>query len=104
MQTATIATGSKCIDVRPLIRWHVQRPARTSVMKAARITFRDSVRDCALMNVSSNGARVHLFEEAELPEIATLSLVDGENWTVRRRWQDGMHAGFEIISPAASVQ
>jgi hypothetical protein len=104
MNAATITFGSKAIDVRPLIRWHAQRPARTSVMKAARIAFRDSVLDCVVMNTSAHGARVHLFEEAKLPETATLTLTDGKTWTVQRRWQDGADAGFEITSAAALPQ
>ena len=101
MDAATM-TFEKAIDVQPLIRWHARRPDRTSVIRAAQVAFRNAVLDGVLMNVSPQGALVHLFEEAELPDIATLSLSGGETWTVRRRWQHGAHVGFEIVGTAGS--
>lgn len=69
------------------------------MIRAAQLAFGGSVSDCALLDTSRGGARVHLLAPAEVPEIATLRL-GGESWTVQRRWQKGEEVGFKVVGDA----
>ncbi len=69
-------------------------------IEAARLAFGGSVLDCALLDASRGGAQVRLSEVAEVPETATLKVQGGENWTVRRRWQQGARVGFRVVGTA----
>lgn len=74
-------------------------PGQCQMIRAAQLAFGGSVRDCALLDTSRGGARVHLLAPAEVPEIATLRL-GGESWTVQRRWQKGEEVGFKVVGDA----
>ena len=73
-------------------RW----PGQVQMIRAAQIAFGGSVLDCALLDTSRGGARVHLLAPAEVPEIVTLR-ADGASWTVQRRWQKGQEVGFKVV-------
>ena len=80
--------------------WLARRAAWFRWIKPAQIAFGGSVLDCALLDTSPGGARVYLPAGAEVTEIATLRLRGGESWTVRRQWQQGSQAGFEVVGRA----
>jgi hypothetical protein len=63
----------------------------------AQVAFGGAVLDCALLDTSRGGARVHLLAPAEVPETATLTLPGGDCWTVQRRWQRGEEVGFKVV-------
>ena len=77
--------------------WRAQRSAWRRATKPAQIAFGGVVLDCALLDASRGGAQVRLLEAAEVPETATLKLLGGETWTVRRQWQRGAQVGFKVI-------
>ena len=73
------------------MRW----PGQRQMIRAAQVAFGPSVVDCALLEISRGGARVHLLAPVEVPEIVTLRL-GGETWTMQRRWQKGPEVGFKV--------
>jgi hypothetical protein len=77
--------------------WRARRSAWRQSTKPAQIGFGGSVLDCVLVDASRGGAQVRLLEAAEVPEIVTLRLSDGRNWTVRRQWQRGAQIGFKVV-------
>ncbi len=93
MDTMTVVREGGGSEAGPDAR----RSDRRHMIRAAQIAFGASVLDCALLDTSRGGARVHLFRPAEVPEIATLRLPRGESWTVRRQWQQGAQIGFSVI-------
>jgi len=106
MDTATIARGSAQddrrsetrLEPRPDARW----PGQGRMVRAARVAFDGAVLDCALMDTTRGGARVHLMDPAAVPEFAVLRLGRGGDWTVRRQWQQGAQVGFSVVGPAPS--
>ena len=76
--------------------WQTQRAVWRRATKRAQLAFGGLVLDCALLDVSGGGTQVRLLTAAEVPEIATLRLLDGESWPVRRQWQRGTQVGFKI--------
>jgi len=103
MDTAKIARGSaqhgRRSDARQEPRLDVRRPGQNQLIRAARVAFGGTVLDCALMETSRGGARVHLMDPAAVPGIAVLRLCTGEAWTVRRQWQQGAQVGFSVVGP-----
>src|SRR5215217_1084657 len=82
-------------DPRLDARW----PQDGQVIRAAQLAFGGAVFECALLDTSRGGARVHLLAPAEVPETATLRLPGGDCWTVQRRWQTGEEVGFQLVEP-----
>lgn len=74
-------------------------PGQRHMIRAAQVAFGGAALDCALLETSRGGARIHLLAPAELPEIVSLRL-DGECWTLQRRWQKGLEAGFKVVGVA----
>ena len=98
MDTATEVTKAARTERRAAAdgldaRW----PGQVQMIRAAQLAFGASVLDCALLDTSRGGARVHLLAPAEVPEIATLRLRCGNSWTVQRRWQRGSEVGFKVV-------
>lgn len=81
-------------------RWRERRPGRSRMFKPAQIAFDGSVLDCVLLDVSPQGAQIHLMAPAAVPDIVTLRLPGGESRSVRRCWQRGSHIGFEVVGTA----
>lgn len=77
-----------------------RRLDRSRLIKPAQIAFGGSVLDCALLDTSPGGVRVHVLAHVEVHEVATLRLRNGESWTVQRRWQRGAQVGFEFVGTA----
>jgi PilZ domain len=80
--------------------WHPRRYARCRMFKPAHVVLDDAVLDCVLLDVSPGGAQVYLMARAEVPDLVTLWLPDGESRRMRRRWQQGSHIGFEAVGAA----
>jgi hypothetical protein len=76
-----------------------QWPGQRQMVRAAQIAFGATVLDCALLETSRGGARVHLFAPADVPELVTLR-AGGESWSLHRRWQNGFEAGFKVVGEA----
>ena len=74
-------------------------PGQVQMIRAAQIAFSGTVLDCALLETSRGGARIHLLAPAEVPEIVTLRL-GGESWSLQRRWQRGEEVGFKVVGSA----
>jgi len=74
-------------------RW----PGQTQMIRAAQLAFGATILDCALLDTSRGGARVHLLVSMEVPEISTLRLRCGSSWTVQRRWRKGDEVGFKVV-------
>jgi hypothetical protein len=89
-----------CEDVGGKTRPDARRSARTAMIKAAQIAFGAAVIECALLNASHAGVGVFLKAPADVPDLATLRLPGGESRPVRRRWQNGLLAGFEFVGAA----
>lgn len=81
-------------DARLEARW----PGQCQMIRAAQISVGGSVHDCALLDTSRGGARIHLLAAFDVPEICTLR-TGGESWAVRRVWQKEMEVGFKVIGP-----
>lgn len=77
--------------------WRERRPGRSRMFKPAQIAFAGTVLDCVLLDVSPHGAQAHLMASADVPELVTLRLPDGQSRTVRRCWRRGNHLGFEVV-------
>lgn len=100
MDAVTVVDESNGTEAGPVAGSDAQRPSRRHTIKPAQIAFGGAAFDCALLDASPGGARVHLLAFAEMPEIATLRLRSGESWTVRRQWQQGAQAGFAFVGTA----
>lgn len=98
MGTATLVreSGERRIGGGLDERW----PGQCQMIRAAQIAFGGSVLDCALLDTSRGGARIHLLAPAEVPEVVTLRL-GGESWTLERRWQNGQEVGFKVVGTVA---
>jgi hypothetical protein len=71
-------------------------PGQRQMIRAAQVSFGASVLDCALLETSRGGARIHLLASTEVPEIVMLRM-GGESWTLQRRWQKGLEVGFKVV-------
>lgn len=100
MEATTMVRESDLSERRANAALDARWPGQCQMIRAAQLAFDGSVLDCALLDTSRGGARVHLLAPAELPEIATLRLPGGESWTVQRRWQRGSEAGFKVVGDA----
>ena len=98
--TAVESAGAGAfLRARPCAR----RTGRSRVIKSAMIAFGGSIRRCVLLDTSLGGVRLYLPSAADVPELATVELPDGESRTVLRRWQDGEYAGFEFAGAGRPV-
>lgn len=97
MQAMAVVRETGQAERRAETRLDARWPGQCQMIRAAQIVFGGSVWDCALLDTSRGGARVHLLAPADLPEIATLRLPGGECWTVQRRWTRGSEVGFKIL-------
>jgi hypothetical protein len=77
--------------------WRSRRHGRRQMFRPAQIAFGGSVFDCVLLNASPFGAHVCLREFTEVPRLVTLRLPCGACHPVQRRWQEGIHVGFESV-------
>jgi hypothetical protein len=74
---------------------------RQAVLKAAQITFNQSVVDCLVLDISEIGARVRTAAVVPIPEQVTLRLRGGAIFPAVRRWTRGMEIGLSLESTAA---
>ena len=100
MDAMKVAGESAIQDGRDDGQWRARRPGRSRMFKPAQIAFGGSVLDCVLLDVSPHGAQLHLMAPAEVPELVTLRLPDGESRSMRRCWRRGSHIGFEVVGTA----
>ncbi len=70
------------------------------MFKPAQIAFGGSVLDCVLLDVSPEGVQVCFKTPVEVPDVVTLRLSGCESRSMRRRWQDGLRVGFEMVGTA----
>lgn len=82
--------------------WVPRRHERCTMFKHAHVVLDDAVLDCVLLDLSPGGAQVFLVSRAEVPDFVTLWLPGGEERSVRRRWQQGSHIGFEVVADGPS--
>jgi hypothetical protein len=73
---------------------------RQAVLKAAQITFNQSVVDCLVLDISETGARVRTAAVVPVPEQVTLRLRGGAIFSAVRRWTRGMEIGLSLESTA----
>lgn len=100
MKTETIVRDGARTERRGASKLDAQWPNQRQMVRAAQIAFDGLVVDCALLETSRGGARVHLLEPCAVPEISTLRLRGGESWTLQRRWQKGDEVGFKVVGDA----
>ena len=100
MDTLVIARDDAADSGRGDDRWQARRSGRCRMFKPAQLAFGGSVFDCVLLNASPFGAQVCLRAFTEVPRLATLRLPGGECRPVQRRWQEGLHVGFESVGTA----
>jgi hypothetical protein len=97
METTTIAQENSDSEAGPDAGPGARRSDRSHMIKAAQIAFGGSVLDCALLDVSPDGARVFLRALADVPNLVTLTLPGGESRPMRCRWQIGLQVGLEVV-------
>ncbi len=102
METLTITPNGPAGQAGGDSGWQPRRYERCGMFKPAQIVLEDAVLDCVLLDISPAGAQVFLIARAELPDVVTLWLPGGEGRTVRRRWQQGSHIGFETVGAVAA--
>ena len=78
-------------------RGDARRARRSPAAKVARIAFGGSSFPCVLLNTSPDGAGLYLAVPASVPDLALLTLPDGDSRVILRRWQNGRYVGFEHI-------
>lgn len=102
MGTMTATRGSG-VEAAPRDgTWQARRPGRCTMFKTAHLVSEGAVLDCVLLDLSPHGAQIFLLTPADLPDVVILWLPGGESRSVRRRWQRGLHIGFEAVADAAS--
>jgi PilZ domain-containing protein len=74
---------------------------RQAVLKAAQITFDQSVVDCLVLDISETGARVRTAAVVPVPEQVTLRLRGGAIFSAVRCWSRGMEIGLSLETAAA---
>lgn len=80
-----------------------RRTERASGTNAGRIFFGWAEFQCAVLDLSEVGARVHLARAATLPALLILELPDRSTRIARVRWHVGPEAGLEFVTgPAAN--
>jgi len=97
MDTKTKARAGVRTERRAAARLDARWPGQVQMIRAAQVVFGATILDCALLDTSRGGARVHLLAPGEVPEIATLRLRCGASWTVQRRWQRDAEVGFKVV-------
>lgn len=97
METFATARKSGGEEGRPDAGPDARRSGHRQTARAAQVAFDGSVLHCALLDASRGGARVYLLTPAAVPETATLRLLGGASWAVRRRWQKGALVGFSVV-------
>lgn len=100
MDASEPASVSTNTAARPVAASDTRRLGRDRAFEPARIAIDGALLDCALLERSRNGARVCLYTPVAVPAIATLILLSGEAWTVRRQWQQGAQVGFMVLETA----
>jgi hypothetical protein len=73
---------------------------RHRVIKRAQIIFQNSVIDCTVLDVSTNGARVRTNAIVITPEQVIVQFRGGGAFFARRRWSRGMEMSFVFDRPA----
>jgi PilZ domain len=101
METTAKVRAKREAETRTEAVVRVRQSRRSKMIKRAQIAFDGSVLDCALLDISPTGALVHLFAPADVPDITTLRLSQGESRTARRRWQRGAQVGLEFVGKAS---
>jgi hypothetical protein len=77
-----------------------RREKRHGLIKRAKIVVGNSVIDCAVVNVSTSGARVRTGAVVVVPEHVVLRFSGGSAFVAQRRWSRGMEMGFVLNGPA----
>jgi len=85
-------------------RPELRHEPRTRMIQRARVVFGTAVRDAAVLDLSSTGARLHLLRATEVPEQVQLHLPDGTTVTARRRWRQDEQIGFAFVAPPVAHQ
>src|ERR1035437_9621825 len=77
-----------------------RREKRHGLIKRAKIVVGNSVIDCAVVNVSTSGARVRTGAVVVVPEHVVLRFSGGSAFVAQHRWSRGMEMGFVLNGPA----
>ena len=77
-----------------------RRETRSHVIKSAQIILQNSVIDCIVLDVATNGARVRTGGVVVTPEHVILQFRGGGAFFARRRWSRGMEIRFVFDRPA----
>jgi hypothetical protein len=77
-----------------------RRETRHRVIKSAQMIFQNSVIDCAVLDVSTSGARVRTGAIVITPELVILQFRGGGAFYARRRSSLGMEISFSFDRPA----
>jgi hypothetical protein len=77
-----------------------RRETRHRVIKGAQMIFQNSVIDCAVLDVSTSGARVRTGAIVITPEQVILQFRGGGAYFARRRSSQGMEISFSFERPA----
>ena len=91
-----------CVDVRIIIdySWFARMERRSArkfrVIKDAEIICSSVLLKGVVLNLSANGAWIHLLSPSEVPDEVVLRLPYGVIRTARRRWQRGSEVGLKI--------
>ena len=75
VETMTIVRGNSGAKACSDARVDVRRSDRPRMIETGQFAFGGSVLDCALLDVSRGGARLHLSAPAAMPEITALRLL-----------------------------
>ncbi len=73
---------------------------RQSVLKMAKLIFRETIIDCLVTDQSPSGARIRLATTMPLPDQLTIQFPGGSAFDAARRWSRGAEVGLEFIGNA----
>jgi hypothetical protein len=71
-----------------------RQKARESVLQKGQLVFRNSVIDCVVLDISSEGARVRTSVVVQLPDRLTLRVRGGAVLPAEQRWARGTEIGL----------
>jgi len=73
-----------------------RRWPRHPVHLSAEISIGGSTFDCVIIDLSEGGVQVQFARPAQVSELVTLRIKNGETYLARCRWASGARAGFEF--------
>jgi PilZ domain len=77
-----------------------RRLSRRTVHIPAKIQLGDSLLDCAVLDISANGARIVLKDPSDIPQFFSIFMTQAGTYVRQCRlvWQSNLEAGLEFVA------